>query len=746
MKKEGINMKLFLVLLLFLILIVSPFSSFSSNTTFAGDLELFENNTALFEGSSVLQQDDSITEKNFDATAYMIEKYLKEHPTTNKSKRDVQKRILKQGVLEYQINDTLTFWAYDFDSGDMYQVDAKLVAKNDVAYGFVATDLLSIADTTLIENLLDEFRDIYLTETTIFGDTNGTLGDIDGDPHVFLLFLNGGNNYAGYYDPTNDDVGPYSNEKEMLYINYMYITDDPGATIAHEFNHLILFNHNPYQHRWIAEGLAEIGSFVTGYFADSENYSSFTNLFLSYIDDSLIWWDYDSQEHDVRIDYGMAYLFMLYLGDRFGWEIYKAITNETTIGADAVENAVELVSGTFYSLHDLFIDWITALLVDDPSLGDGRYGLESINVTFDAESLSTYPITINEPVHEYGLELYSLDVIPPVFNVTIQDPALASGNLSVVVLGINETGFYRDIINTTSATIEHTYSNFGNYEKAYIYYTWFDPYPNTYPDGVGDITDVTLYLEPLLLDFSFNGNWNYDQDTWILQFNDYEIRDENNVLLTADNAFVRVIVYNTLDADEWFLFNLEYGNSLGLWSGEINMKPYSASTWNWRMEAITLDGFDMITGTFDVEHYLDLSWNVEILTSTSNEQTNYLLRAYDFNYSYTQEGTNLRELLADVKFYVATTTNITVISPKTLGFELDGTIKNGTLDITSLDSGTYNAVIEITVDGKTWRFYKEFNLSKNDGFFGIGLDALSSILIGTSSLLILIPLMNKKKR
>ena len=134
----------------------------------------------------------------------------------------------------HEVGDTKSFWAYDFDTDEFYIADAYLLAIGDYCYIYFEDLVISIIGQQEANDRAALYRDefdtnIYSRVTDIAGNPNGTLGDVDGDPHIYILIVE---NRQSYYRQSNEVEGEYSNVCEMVYICYR--TDYPVRTISHE--------------------------------------------------------------------------------------------------------------------------------------------------------------------------------------------------------------------------------------------------------------------------------------------------------------------------------------------------------------------------------------------------------------------------------------------------------------------------------------------------------------------------------
>jgi hypothetical protein len=185
----------------------------------------------------------------------------------------------------YKEGDKVEFWSADnlyasdkvdndgdglIDEPDeyMYKLNATLKKVANHAYIFVEDgQTVSNADINHVANEFD--NTIYPNDTNTFGSEP----DVDGDPKIFILLLNiRDKNYhdptypfyiAGYFQSYQETTEPYSNHKDMIYIDVN--PGNPGTseyTIAHEFQHMIHWNQDADEELWINEGLADYAEYV----------------------------------------------------------------------------------------------------------------------------------------------------------------------------------------------------------------------------------------------------------------------------------------------------------------------------------------------------------------------------------------------------------------------------------------------------------------------------------------------------
>ena len=227
-----------------------------------------------------------------------------------------------------------------------------------------------------LQDLDQEFsNNIYPTLTSTYGFE--WRPGIDKDYLLTILIHPIKEDAGGYFNPGDEYPKvqvPTSNQREMLYLNTAYITDNlMSSFLAHEFTHLITFNQKNKmrgveEEVWLNEARAEYSPTLVGYdqqnLADS-NLQQRIETFLENPSDSLTEW------RNFTSDYGVINLFIQYLVDHYGVEILAESLRSDKIGIPSINYALKK-QGYKTDFSDVFTDWTVAVLVNDCSLGE-RY-------------------------------------------------------------------------------------------------------------------------------------------------------------------------------------------------------------------------------------------------------------------------------------------------------------------------------------------------------------------------------------
>lgn len=261
------------------------------------------------------------------------------------------------------------FWVLDQRSAHLFQVQATLQLVTDHAYWYVQSDMADRAPQPELTRSASIFETrTYPTIHTYFGSEPSP--GVDGDPHIVFLLANvpGVAAYFSSSDAYPRAVNPRSNEHEMIYVNLNAIRpgqDGFDSTVAHEFQHMVHFARCPTQESWVDEGSAELASRVDGY-AGSPPLA-----FMGHPDTQLTSWSNDPG--DLIRHYQAAYLFVRYAAERAGgWQTLPDLLSTCTRGESLFDGFVKR-HGLAPDVEAFFADWAVANLVDDPTVGDGRF-------------------------------------------------------------------------------------------------------------------------------------------------------------------------------------------------------------------------------------------------------------------------------------------------------------------------------------------------------------------------------------
>jgi hypothetical protein len=150
--------------------------------------------------------------------------------------------------------------------------------------------------------------------------------------------------------------------------------EENKQTLVHEFQHLISFSYrifnfglNAGQQTWLEEGMAHMAEDLVG---RNDGNVERANDYLA--DPDTVSLEDDRAPIEQR---GGIYLFLRYLGDRFGEGIYKRILQSSCAGRSCIENI------TGENFYDTFADFMATLYLSGRGItSDPRYNFVSIDL------------------------------------------------------------------------------------------------------------------------------------------------------------------------------------------------------------------------------------------------------------------------------------------------------------------------------------------------------------------------------
>jgi immune inhibitor A len=315
---------------------------------------------------------------------------------------------------QLQVGKKETFWVFNQETNEIISKDATLRMISPHVYFWVQDG--KVYNSRDLEKLVNTFEDqIYPSTRRIFGKEWEP--GVDNDEHIYILYTDGvGDGIAGLF--SSDDsllkaVNSYSNEHEMFYLSenqdlsaaYTY------GVLAHEFNHMILWNQDVNEDTWVAEGLADLALFIGGY-----NEGGFDRIFSQDPDIQLNTWPEESEAQDAH--YGASFLFTTYLFSRFGEKFIQEIMTTPENGLEGIQavlsrmHRAESSKSNLESVEQVFGDWAVANYFNITSLENGRYSYST------DYRIPSFPDTENSDcpadwqprtVHQFGTDYIRLN-------------------------------------------------------------------------------------------------------------------------------------------------------------------------------------------------------------------------------------------------------------------------------------------------------------------------------------------------
>lgn len=291
-------------------------------------------------------------------------------------------------LADYGGQETTFFVDSSYDLQERSQVKATLIRITPSLYFYLENNWWNslnsqdqLSAKAALQTLGDEFENkIYPEVTKQFG--REWRPGIDNDIHITVLFHPMKQESAGYIN-TGDEYSrlqnPFSNQREMVYLNTAYLTSSLAKSyLAHEFVHLITFNQkerkfSKQEETWLNEARAEYISNFLGYDDNyqNSNLQKRVSIFLKYPNDSLTEW------FSEKSDYGVLNLFTQYLVSHYGIEILSDSLKSDKVGIVSLEQAL-FQNGYKEKFSDIFTDWVLTNFLNDcelenPAGIEGRY-------------------------------------------------------------------------------------------------------------------------------------------------------------------------------------------------------------------------------------------------------------------------------------------------------------------------------------------------------------------------------------
>ncbi len=381
-------------------------------------------------------------------------------------------RVVNASAPDYEEGDVITFWVGNSDTDENWEIEAELMVRGKHVYMWREVgSKVKEKDLRKAAKFFDE--QIYPTNREFFGSEWSP--GIDNDPRLHVLHArNLGETIAGYFSSADEIprvIHPFSNEKEMFYINVD--NNKPGSdfyngTLAHEFQHMIHWHQDKNEESWMNEGASELAMQLNG--LRRASLFSPDSAFADNPDLQLNTWP-DSEESYAH--YGNAYLFMSYFLSRFGEEATKALVANDKNGMEAVDETLQAI-GAGITADDFFADWVIANWLDDPNAGDGRwdypdYTLDRMTPTAEFDDL---PASYSDTVHQYAADYYTIPVQGDSVTITfVGDPQT---RLAATDAHSGQWAWWSNRVDESDTKLTLPVDLSGVKKATLHYFTWYD--------------------------------------------------------------------------------------------------------------------------------------------------------------------------------------------------------------------------------------------------------------------------------
>jgi hypothetical protein len=274
--------------------------------------------------------------------------------------------------LDVQVGDRQSFFVLNSNDDRNYEVSAELRYAGPVVLMYVEDGLRY--DQAALEQAARTFeQEIYPRTRELFGSE--AQPGVDGDTRITILTARDlGGGVLGYFaarDSLPKSVNRYSNEREMFLMNGEALPFEQPSyldVLAHEFQHMIHRNIQPNTSTWFNEGSSTLSQDLNGYVNQGYAFS-----YLAQTDTQLNAWT--DQPGGTIPHYGAAHLFMRYMFAQYATEsdLIELIRANAGNNLEAFTALAARRRPDIDSFATLFGDWAVANVINDPSVGDGRF-------------------------------------------------------------------------------------------------------------------------------------------------------------------------------------------------------------------------------------------------------------------------------------------------------------------------------------------------------------------------------------
>ena len=240
-----------------------------------------------------------------------------------------------------------------------------------------------------------------------------------------------------FYTIVPDPTGQYGNvfPKDKT-------IDVVEGVLGHEFLHMILFNYRVLiygrgysgeymEELWLNEGLAHIAEDLNNHNSDNIKRA---NMFLN--DPGGVALIYGGDELEER---GAAYLFLRYLGDRFGDTIFKKLVQSHYAGIANIEH------NTGMHFFDAFADWSAACYLSGLGItSDPRFSYTSVDLRNDFDALHVEDIPSGSDSYSSTVKAMGPEFLLTHFNggstssIDIESKGSNAGKMNAILIKLDD--------------------------------------------------------------------------------------------------------------------------------------------------------------------------------------------------------------------------------------------------------------------------------------------------------------------
>ncbi len=213
---------------------------------------------------------------------------------------------------------------------------------------------LSSSEWDLLKRFCDDFVNISYGRSKDYFDPLDKVDDV-----VFYVYnIDGPSGIGGYYQP-----GTHHFFVDRADLNWA------GVIIAHEFQHYIHRQYDPYEYLWIDEGFADLSAYLT-YGLDSVVGQHALYYLKYYPTVSLVISDSTFQSNIVY--YGSSFMYGLYMMEHYGGRNYtRTLVKSGQRGTSGVNSALTIL-GYSDRFDTSFHKWKVATRINDDHAGEDK--------------------------------------------------------------------------------------------------------------------------------------------------------------------------------------------------------------------------------------------------------------------------------------------------------------------------------------------------------------------------------------
>lgn len=321
-------------------------------------------------------------------------------------------RTVEQPAGDYQVGHTDTFYMSDILAKRYYAITATLHKVTEHVYWYVQDG--QQVDEAALDGAAHNFEgNIYPNNHRLFGIE--WVPGVDNDPRMTVLIarIPGAGGYFVSADEYTQAVNPFSNQREIIYVNSTGDWSGLESTLAHEHQHMIHWHQNAGHDVWLNEGASMLAQDINGYGAGGVEHD-----FVTRPDVQLNGWQ--ANPDAARANYGASFLFFDFLRTHYGGDdVLRSVVAAKGRGIDAVDNALA-DAGSEDRFLDVFKRWTLANLLD------GEPGAKDIGLDYPGrevkitpqEQVNSYPKSLAAMVNQFGTDYIELS--PPEGGDTLQ--------------------------------------------------------------------------------------------------------------------------------------------------------------------------------------------------------------------------------------------------------------------------------------------------------------------------------------